>query len=353
MSFTLASPAPFPSPPSAAQKHRPRGLFAMDPDAIDIVYAQDDRRRISASVDLREGLILTPANWRNHRDDLAEAEFLFSGWKAPVFDAEFLAAAPRLRAIFYAAGSIRYCTTDAFWASGIAITSAYAANAVPVAEYTVAVSILALKQFWRRADLARRGEGWGDHTRPIPGAFRATIGLVSFGMIARKVAEMLAAYDVRVLVYCPYLRESEASLLGVKRVSLAELFLESDVVSVHTPFLPETVGLITGDLIRTMRPDSTLLNTARGVILDQPSVVKALRARPDVTAILDVTNPEPPSADDPLFSLPNAIVTPHIAGSHGRECERLGSYMAEELEHFLNGGTLRWRVTREMSERMA
>jgi phosphoglycerate dehydrogenase-like enzyme len=353
MSFTIASPAPFPSPPSAAGKHRPRGLFAMDPEAIDLVYAQDDRRRISASVDLREGLVLTPDNWREHRAELAEAEFLFSGWKAPVFDAEFLAAAPRLRAIFYAAGSIRYCTTEEFWISGIPIASAYAANAVPVAEYTVAVSILAMKQFWRRAELARRGEGWGDHTRPIPGSFRAVVGLVSFGMIARKVAEMLAAYDVRVLVYCPYLGETDATLRGVKRVSLEELFRECDVVSVHTPILPETIGLITGDLVRTMRPDATLLNTARGVILDQPSVVAALRARPDVTAILDVTSPEPPSADDPIFSLPNTIVTPHIAGSHGRECERLGSYMAEELERFLNGETLRWRVTREMSERMA
>lgn len=325
----------------------------MDPEATDLVYAREDRSRIAAFADLREDLVLTPQNWREHRAALAETEFVFSGWKAPAFDAEFLAAAPRLRAIFYAAGSIRYCTTDAFWASGIPITSAYAANAVPVAEYTVAVSILALKQFWRHAALARRGEGWGDHTRPIPGAFRATIGLVSFGMIARKVAEMLAAYDVRVLAYCPYLEEAPAALLGVERVSLAELFRECDVISVHTPVLPETVGMITGDLVRTMRHDATLLNTARGVILDQPSVIKALRARPDLTAILDVTEPEPPTADDPLFTLPNVVVTPHIAGSHGRECQRLGAYMADELERFMSGAPLRWRITREMALHMA
>ena len=349
----LATSAPFPSSAPAARAQRPRGAFAMDPEAIDLVYAKEDRRRIAASVDLREDVVLTPQNWRAHRAELSETDFLFSGWKAPVFDAEFLAAAPRLKAIFYAAGSIRYCTTDAFWDSGIPITSAYAANAVPVAEYTVAASILALKQFWRRADLARRGEGWGDHTRPIPGAFRATIGLVSFGMIARKVAEMLAAHDVRVLVFCPYLGAAEAALLGVERVSLAQLFRECDVVSVHTPVLPETTGLVTGDLVRTMPKNAALINTARGVILDQPSVVAALRARPDLTAILDVTSPEPPSADDPVLSLPNVVVTPHIAGSHGRECERLGSYMAEELDRFMNGGPLRWRITREMAQRLA
>lgn len=349
-----APPLPAPSSsPAAARARRPRGLFAMDPDAIDLVYAEADRLRIAEWADLRPDLVLTPKNWREHRAALAEAEFVFSGWKAPVFDAEFLAAAPRLRAVFYAAGSIRYCTTDAFWASGIPICSAYAANAVPVAEYTVAVSILALKQFWRRADLARRGLGWGDHTRPIPGSFRATIGLVSLGMIARKTVEMLATYDVRVLVYCPFLDDDEAALLGVRRVGLAELFRESDVVSVHTPVLPDTIGLVNGDLVRSMRPDATLLNTARGVILDQPSVVAALRDRPDLTAVLDVTDPEPPAADDPLFALPNVVVTPHIAGSHGRECQRLGSYMADELERLMAGQPLRWRITAEMARRMA
>lgn len=332
---------------------KPRAVFALDPAALDIVYGQEDRRELERLADISPSLVLTPENWRAHRDALSEAEYIFSGWKSPRYDADFLAAAPRLRAIFYAAGSVRYCTSDVFWASGIPITSAYAANAVPVAEYTVAVSLLAMKQFWRRADLARRGEGWGDHTRPIPGAFRATVGLVSFGMIARRVAEMLAAHDVRVLVYCPYLGDAEAAVGGVERVPLERLFRESDVVSVHTPVLPETIGLVNGDLVRAMRPDAAIINTARGPILDQPSVVEALRARPDLTAILDVTDPEPPTADDPLFTLHNVVVTPHIAGSHGRECQRLGNYMLDEFRRHLAGQELRWRITREMSLRMA
>jgi len=330
----------------------PRALFALDPEALDLVYGPQDRRALNALVNISE-LVLTPDNWRDHRDTLAETEFIFSGWKAPKFDAEFLATTPKLRAIFYAAGSVRYCVSDAFWERGITITSAADANAVPVAEYTAAVSILALKQFWRRADLARRGIGWGDHTRPIPGAFRATIGLVSFGVIARKTAELLATHDVEVAVYCPFLTAEQAGVAGVRLVSLEELFRTADVVSVHTPVLPETIGLIDGRLVSLMKPDATLINTARGVILDQPSVIEALRTRPDLTAILDVTNPEPPAADDPLFSLPNVVVTPHIAGSHGRECQRMGSYMVEELRRHLAGRPLRWRITREMLNRMA
>lgn len=349
---SAAFPSLLPLAAPAAQP-RPRAAFALDPAAVDIVYSAQDRDAMAELVELTEGVVITPENWRGHRALLAEIELLFSGWKSPVYDAEFLAAAPKLRAIFYAAGSVRYCTPDAFWDRGIIISSAYAANAVPVAEYTVAVSILALKQFWRRAALARRGEGWGDHTRPIPGAFRATIGLVSFGMIARTVAEMLAAYDVTVLAYCPYLTDREAVLHGVERVSLPELFRRCDVVSVHTPALPETLGLVNGELVRSMRPDATLLNTARGPILDQPSVVEALRSRPDLTAILDVTDPEPPSPEDALFKLPNVVVTPHIAGSHGRECQRLGSYMVDELRRYLYGAPMRWQITREMAQKMA
>lgn len=331
----------------------PKGVFALDPNAFESVYATEDRDRIKKLVNITEDLVLSRENWREYKDILKETEFIFSGWKTPALDAEFMAAVPKLRAVFYAAGSVRYCTSEAFWARDIPITTAYAANAVPVAEYTVSVALLGLKQFWRGAALARNGEGWGDHTRPISGSFRATIGLVSFGVIARRVVQILSAHDVRILVYCPYLTDDEADRFGVVKVSLHKLFQESDVVSVHTPVLPETLGLVGGDLIRLMKPDATLINTARGVILNQPSVVEALRERGDVTAILDVTHPEPPAASDPLFSLPNIIVTPHIAGSLGRECQRLGSYMADELERFLQDRPLKWRITREMAQRMA
>ncbi len=348
----MISLSPAVAAPVVATPRKPRAVFALDPAAIDLVYGKEDRETLAGLAELTD-LVLTDDNWRRHPEVLREVEVIFSGWKAPRMDAAFLAAAPNLRAVFYGAGSIRYCVSDAFWARGIVITSALVANAVPVAEYTVAVCVLALKQFWRRAALARRGEGWGDHTRPIPGAFRATIGLLSLGVIARKVVEMLAAYDVRILVYCPFLEEEEAALLNVERVSLEDLFRFSDVVSIHTPLLPETTGLVDGRLVSLMRPDTTLVNTARGRVLDQPSVLSVLRERPDLTAILDVTEPEPPKADDSLFELPNVIVTPHIAGSHGRECQRLGSYMVEEFRRHLSGQPLRWAVTREMLHKMA
>jgi phosphoglycerate dehydrogenase-like enzyme len=291
--------------------------------------------------------------WARHPDVLAGVDILFSGWSAPMMDEAFLDAAPNLRAVFYGAGSVRYFLTPAFWDRGIVITSATSANAVPVAEYTVGAVLLSLRHFWPRAAQAKAAAGWGDHMRPIPGSFRATVGLLSFGTIARTVVRLLKTFDVRILVYCPYLQASEAAAAGVQRVGLEELFERSDVVSIHTPVLPETIGLVDARLVSSMKKGAALINTARGVILNQPEVVTVLRRRPDLHAVLDVTDPEPPRADDPLLALPNVTVTPHIAGSHGRDCQRMGHYMVEELKNYLAGRPLRWQVTREGLDRMA
>ncbi len=297
--------------------------------------------------------VIPSRDWARHADVLAETEVLFSGWSAPLMDETFLRAAPKLRAVFYGAGSVRYFLTSAFWERDIVITSAASANAIPVAEYTVGSILLSLRQFWARAAAARSGQGWGDHTRPIPGSFRATVGLLSFGAIARVVVRFLRHFDLRILVHCPYLSAAEAAAAGVERVGLEELFERSDVVSVHTPVLPETIGMVSARLVSSMKFGATLINTARGVILAQREIEEVLRRRPDLHAVLDVTDPEPPRADDSLLTLPNVTVTSHIAGSHGRDCQRMGHHMVEELKNYLAGRPLRWRVTRDELERMA
>lgn len=335
-----------------ASRSRPKAAFLMDPTSQPLIYGPAELRELRALTELDE-TVIPFRDWSRHPEVLADAELLFSGWSAPLMDEAFLRAAPRLRAVFYGAGSVRYFLTPAFWARGIVITSAASANAVPVAEYTLGAVLLSLRQFWGRSAQAKAGRGWGDHTRPIPGSFRATVGLLSFGAIARAVARLLEAFDVKVLVHCPYLQADEAAAAGVERVGLDELFERSDVVSVHTPVLPETIGLVNGRRVASMKPDATLINTARGVILNQPEVVAVLRARPDLHAVLDVTDPEPPQPGDPLLDLPNVTVTSHIAGSHGRDCQRMGHYMVEELKNYLAGRPLRWQVTREGLDRMA
>ena len=111
--------------------------------------------------------------------------------------------------------------------------------------------------------------------------------------------------------------------------------------------------MITGAHFRSMKEGATFINTSRGAVVREEEMIQALQQRPDLFAVLDVTYPEPPPADSPLFTLPNVIVTPHIAGSVGTECQRQGRYMVEELMRYLRGDDLKWGITREMAKVLA
>lgn len=329
---------------------KPRAFFAVPAGTYDIVYAGYPRDLLDAQVQViggpaaGEDLLASPR--------LEEVELLYTGWGAPRIDTPLLARLPRLRAVFHAAGTIRSLVSDAFWQREIQITSAYAANAIPVAEFAQAAILLSLKGVWHYERAAQR-----DRARPrfieMPGAFRSTVGLVSLGAIGRLVVQHLKATELQIVAYDPYVTPEAAAALGVRMVTLEELFRVSDVVSLHAPLLPQTEGLITGPLLDSMKPHATLLNTARGGLIREPELIEVLRRRPDLTAVLDVTAPEPPVPGSPLYELPNVVLTPHVAGSMGPECKRLGTAMAEETGRFLAGQPLRWHITRAQFERMA
>jgi phosphoglycerate dehydrogenase-like enzyme len=287
--------------------------------------------------------------------ELADVRFLFSGWGPPQLDAATLAFFPKLEAVFYGAGSLRAIACDDFWATGLPISSAWAANAVPVAEFSFAQIILALKQTHRFPDFLRKTRNMD---RPPHfddgGAFGTTVGLVSLGMIGRRVATLLRNLDVHVIAYDPFCSPAVAKELGVELVgSLADVFSRSRVVSLHAPIMPETIGMITGELVGMLPPGGALINTARGILVREDELIEVLRKRTDLSAILDVVYPEPAAPDSPLYDMPNVFLTSHIAGSMGGECARMGRYMVEECRRFLTGKPLQWQVTREAFERMA
>jgi phosphoglycerate dehydrogenase-like enzyme len=125
------------------------------------------------------------------------------------------------------------------------------------------------------------------------------------------------------------------------------------VVSLHTPWLPETEGLVNAALLRSMIPGSTLINTARGAIINESDLITVLGERADMQVILDVTHPEPPANGSPLYQLPNVLMTPHIAGSIDRECARMGMTMIDECARILSGEPPRYAISREKSLLMA
>ena len=316
-----------------------------------MIYGPAEQAAIAGLVDVL-GEPLDAATCRQQPDLLGQADVIFSGWGAPVMDADFLAAAPRLRAVFYGAGSIRGFVTEAFWKRGIVVTSAYAANAIPVVEFTMAVIVLSLKHVWQLA-AAMKARNYAARSQPAPGAYRSIVGVVSLGMIGRQVCERLRTHDVQVLAYDPFATAAQAAALNVELCSLDDIFRRADVVTLHTPWLKETEGLITGAHFAAMKPGATFINSARGAVVRETELIEVLARRPDLQAVLDVTWPEPPVPDSPLYSLPNVMLTPHIAGSMGNECRRMGHYMFEELRRYLAGQPMQWQITRELAAKLA
>lgn len=331
----------------------PTALLLVEKEKGHFLYGQEARRQIAACTRLLHPDALTAAEAWARPDLLASCEVLFTGWGAPRFDAAWLAALPRLRAVFSASGTVRGFVTEEFWARNIVLTAAAAVNAIPVAEFTLASIIFGLKRVFHHAESQRRGGTWPADHAAIPGCYRTVVGLVSYGFIARRVRELLRAIEVHVLVYDPYLTREEAARQQVELVSLPELFARSQAVSLHTPWLPETENLVRAHHLAALPAGATFINTARGGIVHESELIAFLAGRPDVQAVLDITHPEPPAADSPLRSLPNVVLTPHIAGSIGAECNRMGDLAIAEFDHWRRGEKLRHAVTREQLARMA
>ncbi len=325
-------------------------LIGVD-DYIGKVYAPDTLTQIRRNSHLREP-ILDASNVTAHPQTLADVEVIFGTWGMPVLDNNFLDLAPKLRAIFYAAGTVKSFVTDDFWQRDVTICSAWRANALPVAEFTLGAILLSLKNVWAYQRTLKITRDWQNNLT-TSGGYHGTVGLVSLGAVGLRVAELLSGFDVDVIAYDPVIDPRQIRDKRIKLVSLEELFVRSDVVSLHAPWLKETEGMITGDLIRTMKPFSTLINTARGAVVNEPQLIEVLSERPDLTAFLDVTHIEPPDKKSPLFELPNVFLTPHVSGSLGEECQRMGNFMLSEYMRFLHQEPLQHQVTPGMLPSMA
>ncbi|MFI6738524.1 hydroxyacid dehydrogenase [Nonomuraea sp. NPDC050451] len=325
---------------------RPKALFAMREEHLALLFPAPLLRRLDTLADIDVALVAE--RFDDPRLDLADVEILITGWGCPPIDEALLAAAPRLRAVLHAAGSVKGMISPAWWERGLLVSSAAEANAVPVAEYTVGAILLAgkgvfaLNQRYRRDrsfTLAKIESGIGNNGR--------TVGIVGASRIGRKVLELLAPYDLDLCLYDPYTR-----VPGVRQVSLEELLRRSDIVSLHAPATPETRHMLDRARLALMPDGAMLINTARGSLVDTDALIGELESG-RLSAVLDVTEPEPLQPDSPLFDLPNAFLTPHIAGSHGNELSRMGAVALDELERLVAGLPLAHQVTHEDLDRVA
>ncbi|MFJ1665239.1 hydroxyacid dehydrogenase [Streptomyces bottropensis] len=332
---------------------RPLALFAMTAENVPRVFPPEVLSRLRESVEIDPALVAEDFADPGVRKALAEAEVLVTGWGCPRIDRAVLDAAPRLRAVLHSAGSVKGFVTPAVWERGIAVSTAAAANAVPVAEYTLAMILLAGKDILGRRErlrTERASPGWG--FVPGIGNHGRRVGVIGASRIGRRVIELLRPFDLRVSLTDPYVDEAGAAALGVPLLPLDDLLRTCDIVTVHAPDTPETHRLLDRRALALMPDGAVLINTARGALVDHDALLDELRAG-RLSAILDVTDPEPLPADSPLLDLPNAFVTPHLAGSQGNEVARLGLAVTEEAERLTTGRELAHALDRTTLERMA
>jgi phosphoglycerate dehydrogenase-like enzyme len=330
---------------------RPSVAFAMHPDLLPAVLTDLQRARLDEVAD-----VVDPAPLARFDDDraahvLAGCDVLLGHWGCPPLDAAALALAPRLQLLAYAGGTVRTIVTDALWARGVTVTTAAEANAVPVAEFTLSTILLANKGAFVARERTRGSDLRVRRPRPV-GNVAKRVGLIGASRVGRKVIALLQPFALEVVVADPHLSEAEAVALGVTLVDLPTLLRTCEVVSVHAPELPSTHHLLGASELALVQDGATVVNTARGSLIDTDALVAEL-ASGRISAVLDVTDPEPLPADHPLLALPNAFVTPHVAGALGSELLRLTDAALEEIERHARGLPPLHPVRRADMERIA
>ncbi|MFL6073805.1 MAG: hydroxyacid dehydrogenase [Mycobacteriales bacterium] len=329
----------------------PRVLLALSPRLVPDLLPGPVLAQLTAVADCDPRLVVT--DWEAAAAELANAEVLLTGWGCPWIGAEVLAAAPALRAVVHAAGSVKHHLDPVVFSRGIAVSSAAEANARPVAEYAVAAIVLARKRVFARAREYAAGTAPPDYVpAEDAGSYRATVGIVGASRIGRLTCRLLAGYDVDLLVADPYLDPAGAAALGASLVDLDTLCATADVVSLHAPDLPETRHLLDTGRLALLRDGAVLVNTARGSLVDTEALVGHCAAG-RIDAVLDVTEPEPLPAGHPLLHLPNVLVSPHLAGARGNELRRLGEFAVAEITRLARGEPLAGEIRGDDLARIA
>lgn len=282
-----------------------------------------------------------------------DTKYVFSSWGMPkLTEEEIRQYLPNLQAVFYCAGSVRGWARP-YMNCGAKVFSAWAANAIPVSEYTSSLILLSNKGFFKAANYTNYKASRAISRYQNPGNFDVKVGIVGAGMIGKLVIERLRSSRIEVLVFDPFLPDEKADQLGVKKVSLEELFSQCHVVSNHLANNEQTKGMLNGALFEKLEPYATFINSGRGAQVVEEDLIRVLQERPDLTAILDVTQSDPPEEGSPLYTLENCILTPHIAGSFNHEERRMAEYMEQEYQRFLKNEPCKYEVTLEMLKTMA
>ena len=286
----------------------------------------------------------------NARAILKDADVAVTSWGSPAFTPCLLDMAPDLKLVLHAAGSVKSIVTDELYRRGIRVVSSACVLSSGVSETALGLTIAACKNFFALNQEIREGK-WS-HTG-ITDLYDITVGILGMGIAGSHFAELLQNFSVNVIACDPLVSQEQMNLFHAEKVDLDTLFSRSDVLSLHAPIIESTHHIVNGRTLSLMKEGSILINTARGALVDEKALIEALQNGRLKYACLDVTDPEPPVENSPLRSLPNCILTPHLAGQAGNGLKKIGRHCYEELVRYINGEPLKAEIIQNMLANIA
>lgn len=277
---------------------------------------------------------------------------IVTSWDSPKIDEKILDICPDLKAVIHGAGSIKPIISDAFVARKVRITNSAVAIGEGVAETALGFAISACKGFYTLNEDTKNGLWQENIKQKVKDFYDIKIGVISGGAVGKHMVKLLKNFHVDVLMYDPILSAEEIAAIGAEKVSLETLMSESDVVSVHAPSIPATDNMLNAANLCLMQDEAILINTSRGSVINEDDLIAELK-KGRIFACIDVTRTEPPAKDNELRTLPNVVLTPHIAGTATNGLKRVALHVCEEVERLLAGEKMRTEVNLDNLARLA
>ncbi len=285
---------------------------------------------------------------------VGNSEVYMTCWSSPRLSKKILDAAPHLRLLAHLAGTVAPYVSEEMWQRGIKVISGNEYLAESTAEGALAYILAAQRDIPRYSTDLKEKRLWKAADAQNFSLIGKTVGIVSYGAVAKNLVRMLQPFGVKILVYdIVPLPEEDKVEFGVEQVSLETLFSASDIISVHTPLTPATRRLIGKDLLGQIKPGALFVNTARGEVVDQGALEQVL-AGGKIRAVLDVFEKEPPPPECRLYSLPNVMMMPHMAGPTSDLRPKIAAALIRECHEYIDlGAPLRHEIKRQQAENMS
>ena len=340
---------------------KPKILVVLTPTLYEVLFTAESDRALRELGEVTFRGKETRLTSEKLADLIPGYDWLLGGWGTPRFTDQVLAAADRLQLYMHSAGSIKGALPPAVFDQGIVVTHGAGAIATAVADMSVCLIWMMLRQPHKMDSALKAGKSWNESKLAgiglAPGAlgrelFGQRIGVLGAGHTGRGFIKLIRAMDCEVWVYDPYLSQERAAALGVRKAELDELLSGCPIVSCQLPTTDETHHMIGARELALLQDGAILTNTARAWVMDQDALLAELQ-RGRIQAGLDIFDPEPLPEDSPFRQLDNVILTPHVAGGTVDARHRQGQFMIDEMRRFLAKEPLKYRVTKDMLATMA